>query len=69
MQGNVLNFLLIWANMDYVHLYISKLNKVYVLKSPARVDFALVTSLNPSEYSNGCNNYDILIHMNRAAER
>ena len=55
--------------MDYVHLYISKLNKVYVLKSPARVDFALVTSLNPSEYSNGCNNYDILIHMNRAAER
>ena len=55
--------------MDYVQLYISRLNKVYVLKSPALVDFALVTSLNPSKYSNGCNNYDILIHMNRAAER
>ena len=54
--------------MDYVQLYISRLNKVYVLKSPALVDFAF-TSLNPSKYSNGCNNYDILIHMNRAAER
>ena len=50
---NFFIFLLIWANMDYVQLYIPRLNQADVSKSPAHVDLALVTSLNASKYSNG----------------
>ena len=39
--------------MDYVQLYISRLNKMDVLKSPGRVDFDQVAILNASVYSNG----------------
>ena len=39
--------------MDYLQLCISRRNKVKMLKSPGRIDFALVTILNASEYSNG----------------
>ena len=42
----------IWANMNYVQLYISWLNKVVLLKSPGGVDFALVTILDASVYWN-----------------
>ena len=38
--------------MDYVQLYISWLNKVVVLNSSGGVDFALVTILDASVYSN-----------------
>ena len=39
--------------MDYIQLYISRLYHVYVLKSYGCVDFALIATLNESEYLNG----------------
>ena len=44
-------FLFIWANMDYVQLHISWLNKKVVLKSPGGVDVVLVAVLDASGYS------------------
>ena len=44
-------FLFIWANMDYVQLHISWLNKEVVLKSPGGVDVVLVAVLDASGYS------------------
>ena len=48
-----MNFVFFWANVNYVQLQISKLNKVDVLKSPGCVDFAFVIILNASGYSIG----------------
>ena len=39
--------------MNYVQLYLARLNKVDVLKSPGCVKLALVVILNASGYSNG----------------
>ena len=49
----ILNFLFIWENIEYIQLYTSWLNKVDVMKSTGRADFALIAVLNASEYSNG----------------
>lgn len=48
-----LNFLFILANIGYAQLFISRLGRVGVFKSPGRVDFALVAILNTSGYWNG----------------
>ena len=42
------------------------MTQVDVLKSPVRVDLTFVDILNASGYTNGRDNYDILISVNRA---
>ena len=61
---------LIWTNMDYAQLYISRLSKLDVLKSPGHVDLALLRFTLTILYSiisnsNGRDNYEILIFVNR----